>query len=125
MAKLKKPKSVKSSKIKSDKWDEITKDRDFKESDIPTLTLLCQWHLVAETCISDMDEVDNQLVYTNNLDDIKAMPQLEIMKKASAEIRQLNKQLGICDTAKQPKQTNKTTILKMVVDDRARKAAGA
>lgn len=101
---LEKPPSVAGNPVKSQKWDEITNGRTFQESDIPTLTLLCQWHLVAEKCIDDLDDVGNQLIYENSMHDIKPMPQLDIMKKASAEIRQLNKQLGINDEAKPDKR---------------------
>lgn len=123
MARLKKPASIEDDPIKSRKWDEITKGRNFHESDIPTLALLCQWHKVADKCIADLDEF-GELIYQNDMRDVKAYPQLDIMKKASAEIRQLNKQLGINDQAK-PEKKKTTTVLTMVVNDRAEKAASA
>lgn len=123
MTKLEKPPSIEDDPIKSQKWDEITRGRDFKESDVPTLALLCQWHKVAEKCIADLDDF-GELIYQNEMRDVKAYPQLAIMKQASAEIRQLNKQLGINDQAK-PEKKKQTTILTMVVNDRAKKAASA
>lgn len=106
---LKKPKSIQQSEFRSAKWDEITNGRNFQESDIPTLTLLCQWHEVVEQCMNDIDVGDGiQVAYENNIGDIKALPQLSTMKQASAEIRAINKQLGINDEAeveKKPKET--------------------
>lgn len=123
MAKLKKPASIERDPVKSDKWDEITKSREFRESDVPTLCLLCQWHKIAQECMDDMDDSEG-LIYVNEMNDIKALPQIEIMKKASAEIRQLNKQLGINDEAK-PAKPKKPTVITKIINDRARKAAGA
>lgn len=97
---LKKPPRVEKNAFMSQKWDEITKNRTFEESDIPALSLLCQWYAVVEQCAEDMEQKDSDLprvAYMNNLEDVKAMPQLSTMKQASAEIRALNKQLGIND----------------------------
>ena len=63
------------------------------------LTLLVQWHAVVERCIEDMDDANGQVAYQNEAGDLKALPQISTMKQASAEIRQLNKQLGIADGA--------------------------
>ena len=52
-----------------------------------------------------------QVAYQNDMGDLKAMPQLATMKQASAEIRALNKQLGINDEAKaEPAQTSITPL---------------
>lgn len=52
-------------------------------------------------CMSDIDVGGGvQVAYQNDVGDIKALPQLSTMKQASAEIRQLNKQLGIDDEAR-------------------------
>lgn len=106
---LNKPPSVSRSPFQSAKWDELTKDRNFSESDIPTLSLLCQWHEVVDKCMDDIS-IDGsiQVAYSNDMGDIKALPQLSTMKQASAEIRALNKQLGINDEATaetKPKET--------------------
>lgn len=95
---IKKPASIEDSYFKSAKWDEITKGKDFKTSDIPALTLLCQWYAVIDKCIKDIS-INNevQVAYQNKIGDAKPLPQLSTMKQASAEIRALNKQLGICD----------------------------
>lgn len=92
-----KPASIAADDFKSAKWDEITHGRSFPESAAPTLALLCQWHVVVQLCIDDMAEAFDQVAYQNKIGDIKALPQLSIMKQASAEIRALNKQLGIND----------------------------
>jgi len=97
---LKKPPSVSASEYKSAKWDEVTRGRDFRESDVPTLELLCHWHQVAETCMTDMTvgkDGSIQVAYENDRGDINALPQVDVLKKASAEIRALNRQLGIVD----------------------------
>lgn len=97
MAKLTKPPAIKNDAFKSQKWDEITHGRTFTQADAPMLSLLCQWYAIAEQCIADMDDI-GQLIYENKLEDVKAIPQIDIMKKATGEIRQLNKQLGILDS---------------------------
>lgn len=94
-----KPPSVANDPFKSAKWDELTAGRAFSESDAPALALLCQWYAVAQRCIDDMDEIGGQVAYENKLGDLKALPQISTMKQASAEIRQLNKQLGIAEGA--------------------------
>lgn len=109
MAKLDKPASIEASPFKSQKWDEITAVRDFAKSDIPTLVLLCHWHMVAEQCMEDcMEDGELRVVYMNDMGDLKAMPQIGTLKQSSAEIRALNKQLGINDEAhaeSKPKET--------------------
>ena len=53
---------------------------------------------MVDKCMSDIDVGGGvQVAYQNDVGDIKALPQLSTMKQASAEIRQLNKQLGIND----------------------------
>lgn len=95
---LTKPKSVREDPYRSRKWNEIVRGRSFRPSDVPALTLLVQWYQVVDQCIEDIS-VDGgiQVAYSNKLDDVKALPQIATMKQASAEIRQLNKQLGIAD----------------------------
>lgn len=95
---IQKPPSVASDPYRSDKWDELTEGRDFRQSDVPALTLLVQWYQVVDQCIEDMS-VDGgiQVAFSNDMGDIKALPQITTMKQASAEIRALNKQLGIND----------------------------
>lgn len=96
-----KPASVANDPFRSAKWDELTAGRDFAPSDAPTLALLCAWYQVVDKCMSDID-----------VGDIKALPQLSTMKQASAEIRQLNKQLGIDDEARtQPPLSSSITAL--------------
>lgn len=125
MAKLKKPPSIKSDDYKSAKWDEITKDRNFKESDIPTLTLLCQWYAVAQRCIDDIDDAQGQVAFMNDMGDLKAFPQIGIMKQASAEIRALNKQLGINDEVKPSESKKKASVISVVQTKRSNRSAKA
>lgn len=95
---IRKPASIRGDAFKNAKWNELTKGRNFRQSDVPTLTLLCQWYAVAQRCIDDMDELGGQVAYQNDLGDLRALPQIATMKQASAEIRQLCKQLGINDS---------------------------
>ena len=122
-----KPTSIKDSEFKSAKWDEITEGRNFKTSDIPALTLLCQWYAVIEKCIKDIS-INNevQVAYQNNIGDAKPLPQLSTMKQASAEIRALNKQLGICDGVDEQSETLiKTSALEIVRRKRVDKEKSA
>lgn len=106
---IEKPRSVEASEYRSSKWDELVAGRSFKQSDAPVLALLCQWYEVLDKCMDDIDIGGGiQVAYQNDMGDIKALPQLATMKQASAEIRALNKQLGIDDEArvdKKPKET--------------------
>lgn len=125
MSCLTKPASIKNDPWRSKKWDELTKGRDFAESDIPTLSLLVQWYQVVDQCMADISTgAGVQVAYTNDMGDQRAMPQLSTMKQASAEIRQLNKQLGINDEAKPERQKKSASVLQLVMGDRERKAAG-
>ena len=112
---LKKPPGIEGDAFKSAKWDELAAGRAFAQSDAPALSLLCQWHAVIERCMEDMDMGDGlpQVAYQNDMGDIKALPQLLTMKRASEEIRALNKQLGIEDRA-QHKQKATVTPLDVV-----------
>lgn len=94
---LEKPESIKADAWKSKKWDELVKGRAFTTVDIPTLAMLVQWCAVLERCISDISEADGMIAYENKMGDYKPLPQIGVMKQASAEIRILNKQLGIAD----------------------------
>ena len=96
---LEKPYAVQSDDYRSRKWDEIVAGREFRQSDIPALTLLVQWYQVVDQCIDDMSVNGGiQVAFSNDMGDIKALPQISTMKQASGEIRALNKQLGINDT---------------------------
>ena len=125
---VRKPRAVANDPFKSAKWDEITAGRTFTTSHIPTLTLLVQWYAVVNRCISDMDDAGDRVAYENDMGDLKQMPQISTMKQASAEIRQLNKQLGIADTAEPARRaagTKKASVLKLAQDGRANRALRA
>lgn len=97
---LEKPPSVTDSPYRSAKWDELTEGRDFSQADAPLLALLCQWYEVNESALDDIDNGGElRTAYVNDIGDVKAMPQLAIMAKASAEIRALSKQLGLFEQA--------------------------
>lgn len=118
---LEKPASVASNPVQSAKWDEITEGRNFTQADVPTLSLLCNWYALAEKCMDDLSfNGEMQVAYQNDMGDIKALPQIETLKKASAEIRALNKQLKIDDMAHDAPK--KETKLYVIQNRRARAA---
>lgn len=120
---LEKPASISNNAFKSAKWDEITAGRNFKKTDVPTLTLLCQWYAVVERCMFDITDGDEvQVAYSNSLGDIKACPQITTMKQASAEIRALNKQLGIVDGVDEKKEPRRDTPLFIIQNRQAKRA---
>lgn len=124
---LEKPASIAANDFKSARWDELTDGRDFSPSDAPALELLCQWHAIVDRCMDDLDFGGRvNVAFQNDVGDLKPMPQVGTLKQASAEIRALNKQLGINDERKaggreKPKSAR---VLTMVINDRERKAAG-
>lgn len=121
-----KPGSVASDPFKSAKWDELTAGRSFEDRHIPTLTLLVQWHAVVQRCIDDMDALDGQVAYQNDMGDLRALPQIATMKQASAEIRQLNKQLGIDDVASDGGGAkNGSNVLRLVTERREKRVAAS
>lgn len=122
---LPKPASIIGDAFKSSKWDELTAGRHFRSSDIPTITLLVQWHAIVNRCIEDMDAAHGQVAYSNDMSDLKALPQIGIMKQASAEIRALNKQLGINDEADGGEAVGEGSVLTLVQGKRKDRRARA
>ena len=98
------PASIERDGYKSAKWDELTAGRSYSEYDVPALELLCQWHAVVQRCIDDMDEAGGLVAYQNDHGDLKALPQLSTVQKASAESRALNKMPGSGDGSQAGKQ---------------------
>jgi len=117
---VEKPAAIAQHPFKSAKWDEITAGREFDPCQVPLLEMLCYWYWVADQCMTDMDDMGG-LIYENRLEDMKPMPQLGIMKQASAEIRQLNKQLGIMDEAK-PEAKREVSIIHVLQQNRQSRA---
>ena len=123
---IEKPQSIALSDFKSAKWDELVEGREFRQADAPVLALLCQWYEVIDKCMDDLDyDGEIRVAYQNDLGDIKAFPQLSTMKQASAEIRALNKQLGIEDEAKPKPSENRIVPLNVIQSNRRAKAASA
>ena len=120
---LEKPPSIRGDSFKSAKWDELTQGRSFAQSDAPTLGLLCQWYKIVDQAQTELDDFGNQTAYTNDMGDLKAFPQISTLKTASAEIRQLNKQLGICDTHEEADDGKRATatVLSVVSGNRAKR----
>lgn len=124
---LEKPESVTADEFKSAKWDELTQGRSFEQADAPALALLCQRHKVAQQAMDELDSFGGNTAYQNDMGDLKAFPQIGTLKTASAEIRQLNKQLGIVDQ-REPEQeatTGAGNVLMLVAGNRAAKRHAA
>ena len=119
---LKKPASVENDAFKSKKWDEITRGREFREVDVPILALLTQWYKIVSQAQDELDEFGSNTAYTNDMGDLKAFPQIATLKTASAEIRQLNKQLGICDSVENDEPRKNVTKLEIIQNKRKKKA---
>ena len=121
---IQKPTRVRNDPIMDAKWDEITAGREFAVSDVPTLTLLCYWYAVVDRCEDDLSSNGGvQVAYSNDMGDIKELPMVGTLKKASAEIRALNKQLSIEDTVQPIKA--KVTKLELIQGKRADRQARA
>jgi hypothetical protein len=70
------------------------------------------------------DELDNfgsNTAYTNDVGDLKAFPQIATLKTASGEIRQINKQLGICDSVEEVKTEQTLTPLDIAINKRRKR----
>lgn len=120
---IEKPAAIAANAVKSAKWDEITEGREFQPANAPVLSMLCHWYAVMEQCVEDMDAMGGQLVYENRMEDMKPLPQLDIMKKASAEIRALSKQLCIDGEAPAAPQQGRVVKLDVIRQARQSKAA--
>ena len=119
---IEKPAKVAANPVMSEKWDELTEGRFFERAQVPLLAMLCHWYAVLDACMEDMDVGGEVKVsYMNDMGDLKALPQVTTMKTASAEIRQLNKQLGINDEAA-PEAPREVTILHGLFENRQSKA---
>lgn len=119
MPTLKKPPEVKADEFKSKKWNELTRGRTFPSSAAPVLAILCQWYKVMHLAVAEMDEFGGGTVYENQVGDIKSLPQIATIKTASAEIRQLNKQLGIDDGGEVVGKQGSASVLTLVAGNRA------
>lgn len=120
-----KPPSIEVDPFKSAKWDELTAGRAFRPSDAPTLAMLCQWHKVAQQAMDELDGFGGQTAYQNDAGELRAFPQIQTLKTASAEIRQLNKQLGIVDEADAEEGHGEGDVLDFAVERRKKRRARA
>lgn len=123
---IEKPRSVADSPYRSAKWDELTEGRSFTATDVPLLALLCQWYEINDTALAEIDTGGEiQTAYTNEMGDIKPLPQLSTMAKASAEIRALSKQLGLFEQREevQEKPKARVTAFERIAKQRAQAPA--
>lgn len=123
---LDKPDSVASDPVKSAKWDEVTACRGFTQADAPALALLCQWHKVAQQASEELESFGVGTAYQTDMGDLKPFPQIATLKAASAEIRALNKQLGLTGEAapapeSKPKDAREN-VLELVMANRNRRS---
>jgi hypothetical protein len=82
---------------------------------------------VAQQAMDELDNFGSQTAYQNDMGDLKAFPQIETLKKCSNEIRQLNKQLGICDSHEKEEVASgkrPATVLSIVTSKRAERRSG-
>ena len=121
---LAKPPNIANDPFKSAKWDELTAGRAFAQSDAPALALLCQWYKLAQQAMDELDNFGSQTAYQNDMGDLKAFPQIGTLKQCSNEIRQLNKQLGICDQHEEAEAHEQANILSIVSAKREARRAG-
>ena len=121
---LSKPPNIANDSFKSAKWDELTAGRSFTTSDAPALALLCQWYKLAQQAMDELDNFGSQTAYQNDMGDLKAFPQIGTLKQCSNEIRQLNKQLGICDQHEEEPNGGQANILSIVSAKREARRAG-
>lgn len=120
-----KPAAVEADPFKSAKWDELTAGRSFRPSDAPALALLCQWYKIADAAMGELDGFGGQTAYQNDMGDLRQFPQIGTLKTASAEIRQLNKQLGINDEADGGEAVGGGSVLTLVQGNRKDRRARA
>lgn len=116
---LKKPASVENDAFMSAKWDEITRDRKFRESDGSVLELLCQWYKIADQARDELADFNNQTAYPSENGDLKPLPQISTLKTASSEIRALYKQLEPPEGEVRQEKREKTPL--EVIQNRRRK----
>ncbi len=121
-----KPPGVESDAFKSAKWDELTAGRDFSQSDAPALELLCMWYEIAQQAQDEWASFGRQTAYQNDMGDLKSFPQIDTLKKSTDQIRQLSKQLGLCDTheTREEHGNQPATVLSIVTARRAQRKSG-
>lgn len=122
MADLIKPRSVAESDYRSAKWDEIVEGHDFTQADAPLLAMLCQWHEINDTALEEITDYGAiQTAYSDDKGNAKQLPQIATMARASSEIREISKQLGLFQ-AKEDKPERpraKVTALEILTKQRA------
>lgn len=122
---LQKPPEVAADEFKSAKWDELTAGRRFGASDAPALAILCQWHKIARAAMDELDGFGGQTAYSNDAGELRQFPQIQTLKTASAEIRQINRQLGISDGSEAEEHHGGSNVLSIVSGRRAERRARA
>lgn len=142
---LEMPQDVASDAYMAEIWSKLTTLQEFREVDIPNLSLLCFWHAVARAAeramtrgksIKVLDQVGYKEIKAANgrrayLE--KPHPAISVLKQATSEIRALNDTLGISKktaaavTQPAPQVSTNSKLLTIMFDERAaraKKAAG-
>ncbi len=119
---VEKPRSVAESPYRSAKWDEITEGRDFNQADAPLLAMLCQWHEINDTALEEIESLGGiHTAYADDKGNARQLPQIATMARASSEIREISKQLGLFKPReeKPQKPRAKVTALEILTKQRA------
>lgn len=133
------PDSIKADPDLAEVWANIVPENNrFRQSDIPTLKLLVQWHGIAQSAKDLMEMTRNGdgilgiIAQSSKTGKVQKSPAVDVLKEASAEIRLLSDMLGISPTKTAPQPEIRTSknaaVLQMALSDRVKrekKAAGA
>lgn len=88
------PELVASDPSKRARWDAITAGCEVSPEAVPVICTLIYWYEIQDQCMRDITADDGiHVSYMNEMGDVKALPQIGVMKQASAEIRAIEKRL--------------------------------
>lgn len=136
------PPDIEADPVQSEIWAWVAPPvNNYTEQDMPNLRLLVYWHAVASQAQQALHSEDGTLRIFDKIGVkpfktkdgreiplVRKSPALQVMRDASIEIRALTELLGLTPGAareRQPAAPKGGGVLKMVLDDRGRRAAGA
>jgi len=122
---LDKPPYIANDVVKSSIWDEITASRDFKTLERPLLEAFCEQYSIVQRCIEDRSEANGIVAYTNDLSDIKELPQIKTLNAATDQLRKLAKALGIAEIEETTPAKKKETKLYVIQTNREKRRTKA
>jgi phage terminase small subunit len=121
---MRKPRSVASDERLSEIWDGLVSAGAYDDSQGPALAMLCTWLAIAEKAVDELVAEGMSTSLVTDQGEERERPQMSTLKKASAEIRALQKQLGAAQPAPQKKEAE-VTPLALIQSRRKKRAAGA